>query len=450
MRGSAVALAGLVMAVAQTWPSAAMAQGQTDPVAALAGSWDLPGTRVTIEIRPNRVVHHWSLGVGDIAQENASFYKIMYHQHALICRYEIKKYGENELAFVIASEPSPSECNLGLMRRAADVVATPQTQPPKAEQKGDAPVDAEKKLGSVLRDCPDCLQLTVVPSGSFLMGSPAYEAGRSENEGPQRRVVIRKPFAVGIYAVTVDEFRAFVADSGHRTGDNCGAGNEARETSLGSFEAPPGFAPGFDQSGSHPVVCVNWQDAKAFVAWLARKTGKPYRLLTEAEREYVARAGTTTPYWWGEGITPAQALYDTKTPPPPQITPASLPTGGSEPKASSGSRLKPKLSLPGASLVPAAIEGRTAPVQRYQPNDWGLYQVHGNVAEWTEDCWTPSVGGSSNSSAAVTSETCAKHVLKGGAWSYPPSALRAAFREPASGRFNHVGFRVARDLDAPH
>ena len=257
------------------------------------------------------------------------------------------------------------------------------------------------------------------------MGSPPHEegSGHDDGEGPQRRVTIEHPFVVGRFPITVDEFKAFVDDTGYRMGDFCAAGNEYVAKSAGSFEAPPGFAAGFVQSGRHPVVCVSWLDAKAFVAWLSHKTRRNYRLLTEAEREYVTRAGTTTAYWWGDEITPAQALYDA-SPAPTQ---------------------KPEISA--AVNVPSS--GGTTPVDLYQPNAWGLFQVHGNVAEWVEDCWEAATARASVSPAAVVLPNCKDHVLRGGAWSYPKTALRAAFREhaPANGRYNHVGFRVARDLD---
>jgi formylglycine-generating enzyme required for sulfatase activity len=130
----------------------------------------------------------------------------------------------------------------------------------------------------VFKECENCPEMVVVPSGSFTMGSPASEEGRGNEEGPQHSVTLAKPFAVGRFAVTFDEWDACVADggcNGHRPDDK-GWGR-----------------------GRQPVINVSWADAKAYVAWLSRKTGKPYRLLSEAEREYVTRAGTTTPFWWG-------------------------------------------------------------------------------------------------------------------------------------------------------
>ncbi len=174
--------------------------------------------------------------------------------------------------------------------------AVPDTKPSKPER---MEAMAPMQQGQVFRDCENCPELVVVPQGSFLMGSPPHEEGRGrgDGEGPQQRVTIGHAFAVGRFAITVDEFKEFVSETGYRTGDLCAAGAEFIAQSAGSFDAPPGFA----QTGRHPVVCVSWLDAKAFVAWLSMKTKKTYRLLTEAEREYVTRAGASTAYWWGDG-----------------------------------------------------------------------------------------------------------------------------------------------------
>lgn len=145
--------------------------------------------------------------------------------------------------------------------------------------------------GSIDIDRPEMVPLQ---AGSFVMGSPECEAGRLD-EGPQRVVRIAKPFAIGQFPVTVAQFAAFVRDSGHRIGATC------RQWDCSEFNEKPGsfLEPGFEQAGDHPVVCVGWDDAQAYAAWLSRTTGQSYRLPTEAEWEYAARAGTTTPYWWG-------------------------------------------------------------------------------------------------------------------------------------------------------
>jgi formylglycine-generating enzyme required for sulfatase activity len=154
------------------------------------------------------------------------------------------------------------------------------------------------------------------------------------------------------------------------------------------------------------VINVGWQDAKAYASWLSRKTGKSYRLLSEAEREYVTRAGSTTPFWWGSSIAPTQANYQ----------------GG---------------------------VGRTVPVDSFEANPWGLYNAHGNVWEWTEDCWNDSNIGNRGDGRARTTGNCSRRVVRGGAWNDLPQLLRSAirFRMDAVYRINVQGFRVARTLD---
>jgi formylglycine-generating enzyme required for sulfatase activity len=175
--------------------------------------------------------------------------------------------------------------------------------------------------------------------------------------------------------------------------------------------------PGFDQDERHPVVCVNWDDARAFAAWLFKKTGHAYRLPSEAEREYVTRAGTTTPFWWGPSITPTQANY------------AASYTYG--PRSFKGEWRK-----------------KTVPVDSFKANHWSLYNVHGNVWEWVEDCshlnyrWAPTDG------SAWTTGDCSRRILRGGSWDGGPQELRSARRyslEPDN-RSASTGFRVARSL----
>jgi hypothetical protein len=147
----------------------------------------------------------------------------------------------------------------------------------------------EHRLGETFKDCNECPVMVVVPAGAFIMGSPESEQDRGGNEGPQHLVTFAKLFAVGAFAVTFDEWDVCVAN------DGCN-GYKPKDHGWGR--------------GSHPVINVSWNQAKAYVAWLSRKTGKPYRLLSEAEREYVTRAGTTTPFWWGSSISTDQANYN--------------------------------------------------------------------------------------------------------------------------------------------
>ena len=215
---------------------------------------------------------------------------------------------------------------------------------------------------AVFKDCDTCPNMVVVPAGEFDMGSPDTEAGRLSMEGPRHKVSIARPFAAGRFAVTRDEFTAFVTASGYQYGTNCHAevADKWVELTNASFLSPPGFT----QEGRHPAVCISWKDANEYVKWLSAQTHKNYRLLTEAEREYITRAGTSTPYWWGEAMTPEHANYDKRMRPAP------------------ADRLK---------VSSSQTPGHTMPVDAFPPNAWGIYQVHGNVAEWVQDCWNPNL-----------------------------------------------------------
>jgi formylglycine-generating enzyme required for sulfatase activity len=263
------------------------------------------------------------------------------------------------------------------------------------------------------KDHPLAPEMVVIPKGQFVMGSPTGEEGRFDDEGPQVNVTIASPFAVSRYAVTRGEFSAFVNEKGldMSGGAFVWNGKQWKQDPKRSWRDP-----GFAQDDSHPVVCVNWHDAEAYTKWLSEKTGKPYRLLSEAEWEYAARAGTQTPFWWGSSISPEQANYDCNY------------TFGGGPK---GEWLQ-----------------STVPVSRYQPNPWGLYQVHGNVSEWCEDCWNERHSGAPADGSARTTGDCGLRVLRGGSWDYVPQSLRAARRDRNySGlRINGIGFRVARTL----
>ena len=200
--------------------------------------------------------------------------------------------------------------------------------------------------------------MVVVPAGEFMMGSPNDEEERLTYESPQHLVKIPSPFAVGRFAVTFDEWDACVAE-GH-----CGGASLSR-----------GYDEGWGR-GRRPVINVSWNDANAYVAWLSNKTGKIYRLLSEAEREYVTRAGTTTPFWWGKSNSADQAQYNS-------------------------------LSSYGGGKTRARIANKTLPVDSFAPNPWGLYQVHGNVTEWVEDCWHENYVGAPTDGSAWSPETVA-------------------------------------------
>jgi formylglycine-generating enzyme required for sulfatase activity len=243
--------------------------------------------------------------------------------------------------------------------------------------------------------CPMCPEMVVVPAGKFTMGSPPGERDRDPGE-VQVPVTIARPFAVGKFAVTFDQWDACAADGG------CN----------GYRPADQGWG-----RGNRPVIYVNWSDANAYVAWLSQKTGKTYRLLSEAEREYVTRAGTTTTFWWGYSISTNQANYNGN------YTYA---------RGSKGENRQ-----------------RLVPVDSFTPNPWGLFNVHGNVWEWTADCWNANNEGNPGDGTARTTGNCDGRVIRGGFWNNPPRNLRAANRYFAATdhRDFAIGFRLARTLN---
>ena len=252
------------------------------------------------------------------------------------------------------------------------------------------------EIGRQFRDCDACPEMVVVPAGSFTMGSPPSEEGRWDNEGPQHRVTISEPFAVGKYEVTFAEWDACVAASG------C---NRYRPDDEGW---------GRDQ---RPVINVSWKDAKAYVGWLSRRTGERYRLLSEAEWEYAARAGTTGPFHFGLTISTDQANY--------------------EGNYSYGS---------GRTGV---YREKTVPVGSFRANRFALHDTHGNVWEWVEDCWHGSYADApTNQSAWSAGGDCDQRVVRGGSWINGPSGLRSAIRslDSSGNRESFFGFRVARTL----
>ncbi len=264
-------------------------------------------------------------------------------------------------------------------------------------------------------------EMVVVPAGSFTMGSPESEPERENwqkgTESPQHKVTIAQPFAVSRHAITRGQFAAFINNTSYKMdgGAHVWTGSEWKND-LNASWASPGFA----QNDSHPVVCVSWDDAKAYVDWLSKRTGNPYRLLSEAEWEYVARAGRTTPFWWGSSITPKQANYN----------------GNADPFKGGGSK--------------GEYRKRTVPVDNFEPNPWGLYQVHGNVWEWCEDAWHDNYNGApDDGSAWIAGGDTSRRVVRGGSWLDIPRLLRSADRgwDSTVDRGNFQGFRLARTLN---
>ena len=281
------------------------------------------------------------------------------------------------------------------------------------------------EVGEKFRDCPDCPEMVVVPAGSFDMGSPPGEGGRLDSEDPVHRVTISEPFAVGVYEVTRAEWSRFVSRTGYAAGGSCWTyeSGEWNDRTGRSWRNP-----GFIQGEGHPVVCVSWEDARAYVEWLSSATGVEYRLLSESEWEYVARGGSSTPRYWG-GSESGQCSH----------------SNGAD------GTLKSRYRDWEWPTVPCA-DGhvQTSPVGSFRANGFGLHDVMGNVLEWVEDCWHESYRGAPGDGSAWTSGgDCGHHVLRGGSWFYGRRLLRSAyrFRDSSGFRYGNVGFRVSRTLD---
>lgn len=276
--------------------------------------------------------------------------------------------------------------------------------------------------GGEFADCPGCPVMVVVPAGRFQMGSDEGEAGRPE--GPIHEVKIAYDLAVGKFEVTYGQFSEFVRESGHLPAGNCIVWTDKWEPLEDASWRNPGH--GREPMESEPVSCISWYDAKAYVDWLANKTGKPYRLPSEAEWEYVARAGTTTRYYWGDtadGICQRINLFD-----------------------ESGRRAS---DLTYVSADCDDGHAYTAPVGSFPPNPFGLHDVIGNVWEWTEDCYEiPYRPELSDGRSRQVEGACERRSIRGGSWITSAPRQRAAFRgrDPADLVFSPFGFRVVRDL----
>ncbi|MEC9367217.1 MAG: formylglycine-generating enzyme family protein [Pseudomonadota bacterium] len=260
---------------------------------------------------------------------------------------------------------------------------------------GDAHGAGALKAGAEFEDCGGCPKMVVVPAGSFVMGSPRGEKNHEPGEAPQQKVRIASPFAVGKYEVTFAEWDACVAGGG------CN-GHRPKDQDWGR--------------DSVPVMNVSWDDAKAYVAWLSARSGKTYRLLSEAEWEYAARAGHTSPYPTGATIGTDQANYNGDF--------------------SFSDRGK------------GEYRGKAIPAGSFPPNKFGLHDMAGNVFEWVEDCWNPDHKGAPNDGSARVNGDCGSRVFRGGSWFSNLRYMRSAFRTaaPAHFHYDYLGLRVARDL----
>ena len=285
--------------------------------------------------------------------------------------------------------------------------------------------------GRSFRDCSNgCPEMVVVPQGRFTMGAPAGEEERENlpnqlrgRSVPQHSITIPHKLAIAKFDVTRDEYAQFVAETNRPDPDSC-----ITPTASGTFIATNGnwHSPGFPQTGRDPVVCVGWDDAQAYVSWLSAKTGHVYRLPTEAEWEYAARAGTTTARYGSDN--PAEFCRYTNV-----------------------GDLDYSEQHPGDSGVNRACRDGyafTSPVGSFPPNQYGLYDMLGNVMDWTEDCWNINYTGAPTDGTAWLTGDCSRRVVHGGSWDADLRVVRSAMRRGilTSNRNTTFGFRVARTL----
>lgn len=278
------------------------------------------------------------------------------------------------------------------------------------------------------KDCAHCPELVAIAAGEFAMGAAPGEEAREQlaeafryRSEPQRRVRVQR-FRVGKFEVTRGQYRVF-AEATARASDGCFAWNGA------DFVKDPArhwHTTGYAQGDDHPVACVSWEDALAYTQWLSKITGKPYRLPSEAEWEYVARAGTTTSRYWGEDA-------------------------GAACVNANGADRSARVRAPHAGSWGAAEcddgHAHTAPVGRYRANAFGVHDMLGNVGEWTQDCWNANYQHAPSDGRPWLTGDCVMRAVRGGAWDDAPTGLRAAYRvgSPTVIRLYSRGFRVARD-----
>ena len=284
--------------------------------------------------------------------------------------------------------------------------------------------------GIILKDCDFCPELVVVPPGTFQMGTAlGINIDNETGESPPVQMTIERPFAIGRYEVTHDEFRLFADATGFEPVVRCRVWSDAK----GRYDDDDNRTwrtPGVPEkpAGNHPVSCVSWQDAKRYVTWLGGRTGMSYRLPTEAEWEYAARAGSDSLYPWGnsphQGCAYANA-YDITT----------------------------RERYPLAWTHMACRDGfaGVAPVGSLRPNAFGIHDMIGNVWEFAEDCATRShIGRPKDGRAWVWQGGCTRRIQRGGGWITSIARIRPGYHGDANAthRFDFGGFRVARDLVA--
>jgi len=273
--------------------------------------------------------------------------------------------------------------------------------------------------GEVFRDCPTCPLMKALAPGQFAQGAPASQADATPIELPQHRVSITYPLGMGVYEITVGEFKEFADATQHKSA-GCrmynGSWQDSPEANWNNV--------GYTQTATHPVACVSWRDARDYAAWLSRKTGQKYRLPSDSEWEYAARAGSVASRPWKETIEGACSNANVADQAAAQ-------------------------QYPGWKVHPCS-DGYTytAPVGSFQPNTFGLYDMLGNVFEWVQDCWHPDYRGAPTDGSAWLSGDCSQRDMRGGSWFTAPPLVSTSARNrfEETYRSNSVGFRLVREI----
>jgi formylglycine-generating enzyme required for sulfatase activity len=300
----------------------------------------------------------------------------------------------------LSANKSPVEKSASEVASAPAVVAPVPKPLPTSIAASAPPLASVGQGGQVFRDCAQCPVMVVIPAGSGLIGSPVSESGHESSEEPRRSIRFTRPFAVSRDSITFAEWDSCVAEGGCEN-----------------------FIPG-DMGwgrGPQPLVLVSWNDAKSYVAWLSKKTNETYRLLSESEWEFSARACRSATcndwtFWFGDVINPDLANYDWR------------------------------YSYAGGRKAQAPRKPQ--PTNTFSPNTFGLFNMAGNVAQWVEDCWNSNLRDLPGDGSARMSGDCSAHVIRGGSWNDDPVNLRSAARkyDIVSAREPNIGFRVAREL----
>lgn len=262
---------------------------------------------------------------------------------------------------------------------------------------------ATPQPGKVFKDCKDCPEIVVLPAGTFTMGTPDDEVGREPDEGPMHAVTFAKPFAMSRFQITAGEWDSYIRQTGVKIAD--GDTRTGRECIASK--------PRYPQSPRQPAVCMDMDDIKHYVAWLSKKTGQPYHMVSEAQREYAARAGSSGPFPFpfdeGKGYSIAEHAN---------------------------------------TYGPADGYSFSSPAGSYPPNAFGMYDMHGNVYERVADCEHPNYVGAPTDGSAWVEPNCESYQIRGNDWGEAPVFSRSGNRNniyPQT-RGDWIGFRVVRDL----